>query len=110
MWGQVYFLGCDEIDRVKIGYSCHPESRRANYFAWCPYPIEVLATTDGGRREESQFQWFFVDDWAHSEWFMRTERMNEIIEKINGGASASELVGHIEPRPFSPIYTKMEVA
>lgn len=96
----VYFLGCDEIDRVKIGVSKNPITRLKGYFAWCPFPLRILATIEGNAKTESQFHHFFADDWVHSEWFLRTPRMDAVLDRIAQGEFARTIVGNMPDTPF----------
>jgi hypothetical protein len=78
--GTVYLIQCG--DRVKIGFASNfPERMRVLRTA-CPYPVEIIATIDGGRILEQALHIIFKEQRRHGEWFEVAGRLAKVIQNI----------------------------
>lgn len=76
----VYFIACDEMDIVKIGFASDPEQRLAGLQTAFPYPLRIAKTIDGDFEKEKELHEKFKDYRKSGEWF---DFNNEIKHYIN---------------------------
>lgn len=82
----VYFIRPVGMDGpVKIGCSARPTTRKASLQCWSPFPLEVVAQTEGNVRTERRFHRLFYASHSHGEWFHGTPELSVVIEAINAG-------------------------
>lgn len=65
---QVYFIG-GNVGGVKIGVAVDPIERLKVLQTGSPVPLNILASTDGGRELETEYHRQFADYRMHGEWF-----------------------------------------
>jgi hypothetical protein len=83
---RVYFIRrADGEGPVKIGYSWSPPERLKTLMTWAPYPLEVVATIEGGHLLERRFHNLFRDDHSHREWFRPSARLDAVIAEVAAG-------------------------
>lgn len=63
----VYFVGCSHS--IKIGSAINVGKRFTDLQACSPIPIEILATTSGGMKQERAYHRQFAAHRLHGEWF-----------------------------------------
>ena len=77
---QVYFIRCGEA--VKIGISIKPYERIATLAAANHQKLELLATTDGGRKDEKALHRKFSAYHIKGEWFRYSAEIDKFIKTI----------------------------
>lgn len=78
----VYFLRAGDF--VKIGKATgSPTNRLSQLRTGCPFPIEVVATIDGGYAKERELHERFRHIRAHGEWFHATADLCAYIESLS---------------------------
>ena len=77
---QIYFIQCGEA--VKIGISVKPYERIANLSSANHQKMELLATMDGGRKEEKAMHAKFASYRIKSEWFRYSAEIDKFIKTI----------------------------
>jgi hypothetical protein len=85
--GIVYFIGCDAISRVKIGFAGDSIKRRMKELQ-CGSPVELslLATAEGGLLQEQIYHLQFAEYRLHGEWFERSPEIEAEIERLKASA------------------------
>ena len=70
---------------IKIGTSNSPTHRAQDLATWSPFPLEVVATVDGGVPMERRFHAAFQHSHRGREWFEATPELIGTIKQINAG-------------------------
>jgi hypothetical protein len=84
--GTIYFVTCDHDDfPIKIGFATNVKSRMIGFQTALPYPVILLAQTDGTRRLERKLHRQFKELRLRGEWFKRDPLVLEAIEDIKSG-------------------------
>lgn len=79
----VYFIGAkDAIGAIKIGCSKEPSRRIKQILIWSPVELELLATAEGGHREEGILHQMFGGERIQGEWFKPTKQLLSIIAYV----------------------------
>lgn len=89
----IYFvkpIGAD--GPIKIGCSRAPEGRLAQFLAWSPSPLEIIATTAGDFSLEQNLHECFADAHLHHEWFRATPGLLRLIDALRAGSLLSDAV------------------
>lgn len=66
----------------------------------CPVLLELLAACDGTYHVEQAIHQFLVDSWHHGEWFIRSEKVDGVIEAIRSGKVKSHIGMYGPERPI----------
>lgn len=70
MSGYIYFIGCPETLRVKIGYTGgNPHARLRALQTGSPTPLSMIAMHPGTARDERDLHAQFAASRNHGEWF-----------------------------------------
>lgn len=85
--GAVYFIGCKEVGRVKIGFSEAAEVGLAHLQCGSPVDLVLLATMPGTEDDERELHKRFAACRLHGEWFERTAEIEAEIARLNSGDS-----------------------
>lgn len=67
---------------IKIGCSCDPVSRLKTLMVWSPFPLEILATANGGFCEEARLMRQLREHRLHSEWFSPAAEVLDVVELV----------------------------
>lgn len=82
----VYFIKpCGFRGPIKIGCSMAPLKRAQSLRAWCPFPLEILATIPGDGKLERRFHSQFAHLHEGSEWFTAAPELIAAVEEIKAG-------------------------
>lgn len=82
----IYFLRpVGMVGPIKIGSSAAPIGRMRTFMAWSPFPLEIIAATDGDSKLERIVHNCFADAHSHCEWFHPVPRLLKAIEDIKAG-------------------------
>lgn len=84
--GTIYFIGCDEVDRVKIGYARSEVVRLSELQCGSPVTLKILAATTGTMEDERDYHVRFSSSRLHGEWFERCPEIAAEIERLNRGS------------------------
>ncbi|SRR5260221_13317135 len=93
--GNIYIAGMENSDGyVKIGYSTKIDHRFAKRkrFTDNPYPITMLAITNGYMWQERELHYQFAESNICGEWFYRSQEILELIVSINAGVNIGALL------------------
>tara|TARA_Y100001951_G_scaffold105173_2_gene120410 strand:- start:1078 stop:1578 length:501 start_codon:yes stop_codon:yes gene_type:complete len=83
---RVYFIKPIGMDGpIKIGCSKSPTGRLEGLRTWCPLPLELLASIEGGPAIERRFHAMFLDDHEGHEWFRASARLTKVIASVAAG-------------------------
>jgi hypothetical protein len=83
---KVYFIRPVGMDGpVKIGVSISPDQRRDTLADWSPWPLEIIAETEGDFRAEQRLHAQFSHLHERREWFRWSPEIAEVVEAINSG-------------------------
>ena len=86
MIGCVYFMRqIGGGGPVKIGWSSNPRARVYAYNTMSPYPLEIVATIDGGIWLENRFHVRFGHLRSHHEWFRESPELDAVIAEVLAG-------------------------
>jgi hypothetical protein len=89
----IYFLKpVGMVGPIKIGSSWKPVDRMRTFMSWSPFPLELIATTDGDGKLERTIHNCFADAHSHCEWFHPIPRLLKAIEDIKIGMPVSEAI------------------
>jgi hypothetical protein len=113
--GFVYFIACEPLEAVKIGFTkSSPLSRKASLQTGCPSPLKLLTYVPGTIEDERRLHEAFAALHIHGEWFRHEWKLQDFIFYIDpdGGQQGTREVfenalhdvlmqGHWYP--FSPI-------
>lgn len=80
MSGFVYFVRC--LDRVKIGYSQHPQKRFGKINNDAPAKCELLGFVSADDFAEAELHKRFEDLRVHGEWFLTSASLLAFIETV----------------------------
>ena len=75
----VYFIGQDETNFVKIGYSVDPKARLTGLQAANPNKLHMLGIIEGGYSNERMYHKRYAEHCMHGEWFRLP---NKVFTKI----------------------------
>lgn len=92
--GYVYFIGSDDSDLVKVGYSKNPWARLNELRRDYGGELRVLATVKTVDRSESSVHKFLTDYHDHGEWFRKSAVILGLIRLISEKKVST--VGEIE--------------
>lgn len=70
---------------IKIGTSNSPTHRAQDLATWSPFPLEVVATVEGGVPMERRFHAAFQSLHKGREWFEASAELVAAINHINAG-------------------------
>jgi hypothetical protein len=89
---RIYFLRpIGMLGPVKIGCSCWPESRLKAVDIWSPFPLEIIATAEGGFAAERAAHWHLRDERLHGEWFSWSGRLASLVSHVQATGSLPPL-------------------
>lgn len=77
--GFVYFAEAVGSDRIKVGFSSHPQERVNGWKDGCPFSVVLLATIPGTWSDEQRCHKFFAPERKVREWFYASERLRYFI-------------------------------
>lgn len=103
MRGHIYYIGCGETQRVKIGYTKGSLNKRLRALqTGSPTKLSVLAWHKGSLADEQRLHHQFADERLHGEWFDMSSRL--LAHLMNGAVIE---VGNarckgIEPPSWAP--------
>jgi hypothetical protein len=80
--GTIYFIGCDGVARIKIGYSQSEAVRLADLQCGSPVTLSILATVTGTMDNERDYHARFAAHRLHGEWFERCPEIEAEIERL----------------------------
>ena len=103
-FGHIYFVACDPMDAVKIGFTRgDPATRYKGLQTSCPAPLRLAAhfpgTLDDERRLHAAFQFMHI----HGEWFRHRGKLRELVEWLADGGDFADAVhdvlyqGYVHP-------------
>jgi len=78
---RVYFIGGRGI--VKIGIAEYPRQRLQTLQTSSPFPLQLLAICEGGRKKEKQLHAQFADARQAGEWFVLTPELQDYIDRLD---------------------------
>ncbi len=82
-FGIVYFIEAVGADRIKIGWTATDPLRRMTELQnAAPFPLKLLATVIGTRRNEREFHAHFAKARAIREWFDATPELRRCVAMI----------------------------
>lgn len=76
---------------IKVGCSIAPESRLKSLDIWSPFPLEIIATAEGGNGHERAVHWHLRDDRLHGEWFSASARLLDLIAFVKASGALPPL-------------------
>lgn len=95
----IYFLRpVGMVGPIKIGSSWKPVDRMRTFMAWAPFPLEIIATTEGDSKMERIVHNCFADAHSHCEWFRPVPRLLKAIEDIRTGMPVAEAIDLTDQR------------
>jgi hypothetical protein len=77
--GFIYFIGCDEVPAVKIGWSLLPEERLKHLQIAFPYKLRLLQVQPGTFHDEKNLHTTFAQYRLEGEWFARSPALEKLI-------------------------------
>lgn len=78
--GFIYFIACEPMDAVKIGFTAsNPMARLANLQTGCPAPLKLLAYVQGSIAEEQRLHSAFWTLRIQGEWFRLDGKLQDFI-------------------------------
>lgn len=84
----VYVVEAPPLPAVKIGFvksGLTVCDRISTLQTGCPYPIELVAISEGSRYLENLAHWRFAPERMVGEWFERSERVERFIDLLRAG-------------------------
>jgi hypothetical protein len=78
----VYFVGCADVELVKIGRAKDVQKRLVTLQIGCPLELRLLAAFGGGISSERILHQRFAEDRARGEWFRRSRLLDELIRFV----------------------------
>lgn len=82
----IYFIKPVGMDGpIKIGCSYAPKRRIEDLSVWSPFPLEILATADGGYDVERKLHQRFAYAHSHREWFNPVPELTAAVHDIARG-------------------------
>lgn len=102
--GFIYFVACDPMDAVKIGFTRgNPAIRYKGLQTGCPAPLRLAAhfggSLDDERRLHAAFQFMHI----HGEWFRFRGKLRELVNWLADGGNFADAVhdvlyqGYVHP-------------
>lgn len=80
MRGFIYFVACEPLQAVKIGFTkSHPHVRLRALQTGCPSRLKLLAFVEGSVDEEQQLHQAFRPLHIHGEWFRHEMKLRDFI-------------------------------
>lgn len=99
MSGHIYYIGCAETQRVKIGFTTRSLSKRLRALqTGSPTKLGVLAWHKGTMEDEQRLHERFADERLHGEWFDMSGRLLEHL--MNGAVlevASARVNGRVAP-------------
>lgn len=93
MTSRVYFIKPIGMDGpIKIGYSKCPEKRLVALSMWSPWPLEIIGSVKGIRKDETNFHSRFKDLHSHRKWFRTSPLLLETIAAVLKAGNFSPLL------------------
>jgi hypothetical protein len=90
---QIYFIKPVGMPGpVKIGCSDVPTKRLKELSTWSPFPLEIVAVTEGTFELESNVHACFADTHSHREWFHASDRLTAVMARIAKGAKIADVI------------------
>lgn len=81
MSGFVYFIACEPMSAVKIGYTrCSPYARLSALQTGCPSPLKLLAYVPATIDEEGRLHEAFAPLHIQGEWFRDDLKLRDLIQ------------------------------
>lgn len=81
--GSIYFVVCDPMDAVKIGFtSGDPYQRLSGLRGACPAPLRLVAYFPGSLDEERRLHEAFAFLNIHREWFRLSGKLQQMIDYL----------------------------
>jgi hypothetical protein len=91
-------VGSDDPQHlIKIGYSRRRSMRVSEISIWCPYPVMLLAETEGPLDLEAWFHAKLQSDRSHGEWFRPTKAVRQVIKEINESGKVIGQPNYVRP-------------
>lgn len=87
----IYFIFAPTANRIKIGFSKHPEKRVNSIMTSSPFELELLGVINGTLEEEQALHQRFSHLRAHREWFEATPELRAYIAHMTRGQVLPEL-------------------
>jgi len=81
-YGYVYFIGNEEVKKIKIGRAVNVKKRFSSIQAHSPVILEVFATIKCDMDYERELHNKFKEDRCHGEWFNLSEKILSFIEDL----------------------------
>lgn len=78
----VYFIGPENGELIKIGYSKNPWARVKDFQTGAAEQLEVVATVSTTDNSETQLHTLFAQLRKDGEWFLRNGELNQVINEI----------------------------
>ena len=91
----VYFVRCTHGGPIRIGTTFKLEARMKDYRMHCPYPVEMIACTQGSYHEERMLHRIFADSRAHDSWYEETPELMNLIKELGVDTSP-----HVSTRKY----------
>lgn len=81
--GTIYYIGCPETSRVKIGFTAgDPYKRLRALRTGCPTDIRIFVMHPGTQEAERELHEMFADLRLHGEWFESGDALIEHMFKV----------------------------
>ena len=80
--GVIYFVGCKEVRRVKIGFAEDVAKRMPSLQCGSPVTLTLLAVTPGDLTAERAYHDRFYKHRLHGEWFKRVPEIEAEIARL----------------------------
>lgn len=109
--GFVYFIACDPLDAVKIGYTRgDPAGRLRALQTGCPSPLRLIDFAPSNEDEERRLHRAFAPLHIHGEWFRHDHKLRDFLYYLDHAppgpadrsAFVSALVDVLDSRGFHP--------
>lgn len=92
MNGYVYFIACEPMEAVKIGFtSKNPFSRLAALQTGSPAPLKMLGYVPGTQDEERKLHAAFSPLGIHREWFRLEWKLRDFVFYLTGDLVGFEI-------------------
>lgn len=78
--GWVYFVLCERLMLVKIGWSLYPAARLVQLQQGFPYLLEIVAALPGGKDREAFMHKTYAKQRERGEWFRLTKSLADHID------------------------------
>jgi hypothetical protein len=97
--GWVYFIACNALDAIKIGWSVYPPERFRGIAGAFPLPLVLYTGREGTLEDERALHKRFAANRLNGEWFQATEELEELVAETSWaeGYKPWERVGNVFP-------------